>query len=109
MFLWDVLCDMCFWGMFFCNMFFWDMFFWDMLFWDICFWNIGQVLNAFKRMHLCFCDIAVFVVVHKWRLVLVVELHDFLICGLTRPTTLSQYPTTDDRHGQNKHRTCRKR
>ena len=60
MFLWDVYCDMCFW-----DMFFRDMFFRDMLFWDICFWNIGQILNAFKRMHLCFCVIAVFVAVHK--------------------------------------------
>ena len=85
-------CDVFFCDMFFCDMFFYDMFLCDMSFCDM--FNIARVLKASKRMHLCFRVIAV---LHKRRLVLlVVKLHDFLVCSLTRPTTLSQYPTTND-------------
>lgn len=94
---------MSFCGVFFCNMVFRDMFFCDMFFYgtfscDMSFYvfNIARVLKASKRMHLCFRVIAVSAVTHKWRLVLVVELHNFLVRSLTRPTTLSQYPTTND-------------
>lgn len=99
MFFCDVFsCDVSFCGVFFCDMFFCDMFFYGTFFCDMSFYvfNIARVLKASKRMHLCFRVIAVSAVALKWRLVLIVELHDFLVRSLTRPTTLSQYPTTND-------------